>query len=405
MMDLTYESRQKWNKQIPFLVWVVAIFTFLSCVGGEGILGYQIAGFGWLIPLVVSLWILARNPGRVRFPILIWFPWVCLVILYLCVAETEHALQRSIMMLCPLVVGMAVSSLNISDGELASFGRLYHYMAAALIIIVLLKTGMLVTGKLPMITGLAAEVMTGTLLANLFATDYASRRPKSLAWWAAMVSIPLAAVTRTGIVVAGVSLPLTFAPLKMAKRVLILCIMASLGTGVFYSERVQQKMFFSGHGTLADMRMGNENFRTTGRSTMWDKMIPEIEEMPLLGHGANASEPFVGRLTGGLTHPHNDWLRLLFDYGYIGAGVFGLCLSLQIVHAYGMARRTAGEISILFFAGASSFLSFFLFMFTDNIILYAAFFGNLQFTMLGLAYAALRTRQENDPPYAYVRAS
>ncbi len=27
-------------------------------------------------------------------------------------------------------------------------------------------------------------------------------------------------------------------------------------------------------------------------------------------------------------------------------------------------------------------------MFTDNIIPYAAFFGNLQFTLLGLAYAA-----------------
>ena len=147
-------------------------------------------------------------------------------------------------------------------------------------------------------------------------------------------------------------------------------------------------MFFSGHGTLTDLRYGNVNFRTTGRSTMWDKMIPEIQEMPLLGHGANASEPFVSRLTGGLTHPHNDWLRLLFDYGYIGTGVFGLCLLLQVLHAYRMAKRTVGKISILFFAAASSFISFFLFMFTDNIILYAAFFGNLHFTVLGIAYAA-----------------
>jgi hypothetical protein len=34
-------------------------------------------------------------------------------------------------------------------------------------------------------------------------------------------------------------------------------------------------------------------------------------------------------------------------------------------------------------------------MFTDNIILYAAFFGNLQFTILGLGYAAVRTQQED----------
>jgi hypothetical protein len=32
-------------------------------------------------------------------------------------------------------------------------------------------------------------------------------------------------------------------------------------------------------------------------------------------------------------------------------------------------------------------------MFTDNIILYAAFFGNLQFTILGLVYAAQKTQE------------
>jgi O-antigen ligase len=181
----------------------------------------------------------------------------------------------------------------------------------------------------------------------------------------------------------------------MTKRATILCVMACLGLAVFYSQRVQQKMFFSGHGTLADIRRDNEDFRTTGRSTMWDKMIPEIEEMPLLGHGANASEPFVSRLTGGLTHPHNDWLRLLFDYGYVGAAVFAFCLLMQTAHAYVNAKRTVGEVSIFFYAGASSFLSFFLFMFTDNIILYAAFFGNLQFTILGLAYAATYVQGSN----------
>jgi hypothetical protein len=34
-------------------------------------------------------------------------------------------------------------------------------------------------------------------------------------------------------------------------------------------------------------------------------------------------------------------------------------------------------------------------MLTDNIILYAAFFGNLQFTILGLAYGSLKTSMKD----------
>jgi O-antigen ligase len=127
-------------------------------------------------------------------------------------------------------------------------------------------------------------------------------------------------------------------------------------------------------------------------SKMWER----IDEQPLLGSGANASEEFISKLTNGLKHPHNDWLRLLFDSGYVGVVIFALSLLMQALHAYQMAKRTAGDISILFYAGASSILSFILFMFTDNILLYAAFFGNLQFTILGLAYAAQATAAEEE---------
>jgi len=57
------------------------------------------------------------------------------------------------------------------------------------------------------------------------------------------------------------------------------------------------------------------------------------------------------------------------------------------------ARRAIGHSRILIYAGATSFLPFVLFMYTDNIILYAAFFGNLQFTILGLVYAAQKTQE------------
>jgi O-antigen ligase len=170
-------------------------------------------------------------------------------------------------------------------------------------------------------------------------------------------------------------------------------IIAVLSISLFYTERVQRKMFYSGAGTLQDIGMSNPNFFSTGRSRLWDLITEEIKIKPLLGHGPNASEEFVLSNTWGmLTHPHNDWLRLLYDYGFLGVSVFVFCLVAQVIQMLRMAKRFAGASRTLAYAGASSFLPFVIFMFTDNIILYAAFFGNLQFTIIGLIYAAQKTQ-------------
>jgi hypothetical protein len=376
---------------LPFLVWVVVISTLIADMGGEGVLGYQVAALGWLIPLIFSLWSLTRGLGAFSYPLWLWLPWGCFVVIYTAVSDAPNAIQRSIMMLCPLVVGMVISKAQIGKNALGALRKLMLYMAIVLSALVVFKTGILLTGVLPMITGLAAEVMTASLLCTAFAAQYALGDRTVLKWWAILATIPVIAVTRTAIAVNGLTLPLTFAPLAILKRLIILCLIVMVGIGIFYSPRVQKKMFYSGRGALEDVRLENEDFATTGRSYMWNKMWERIDEQPLLGHGANASESFISKLTGGLKHPHNDWMRLLFDFGYVGVVIFALSLLMQTLHAYRMAKRTVGDISLLFYAGASSILSFILFMFTDNIILYAAFFGNLQFTILGLAYAAQAT--------------
>jgi O-antigen ligase len=165
-------------------------------------------------------------------------------------------------------------------------------------------------------------------------------------------------------------------------------IVALLGLALFYTPRVQEKMFMKGQGTLEDI--GDEkNLETSGRRHMAEVLLLEIAQKPWWGHGANASEELILKLSNGqLTHPHNDWLRFLYDYGIIGAALFLLTTINQVRHLLKKARISEGEIRTFFFAAASSFLPFVLMMFTDNVVLYAAFYGNLQFTIIGLAYAA-----------------
>jgi O-antigen ligase len=147
-------------------------------------------------------------------------------------------------------------------------------------------------------------------------------------------------------------------------------------------------MFMKGEGTLKDI--GDEkNLATSGRRYMAEILLLEIANKPWWGHGANASEELIVKLSEGqLTHPHNDWLRFLYDYGIVGTSLFLLSMLLQVRHLLKKARHSEGEIRSFFSATASSFLPFVLIMFTDNIVLYAAFYGNLQFTIIGLAYAA-----------------
>jgi hypothetical protein len=122
---------------------------------------------------------------------------------------------------------------------------------------------------------------------------------------------------------------------------------------------------------------------------MAEILLLEIASKPWWGHGANASEEIILKLTNGqLTHPHNDWLRFLYDYGIVGTALFLLTIIVQVRNLLKKARHSEGEIRTFFFAAASTFLPFILIMFTDNIVLYAAFYGNLQFTIIGLAYAA-----------------
>ncbi len=373
---------------VPFVVWMVVISTFVASAGTFSIFGRQIAGWAWVIPLIISIIIVLRKGSSITLPIRIWYPWICVVVLYFVTSGFSYP-QRNIMLLCPIIVGMAASKSRVTEFELKGFLRLTQMLLLAVFMTVVMKTGLLFTGILPGATGFAPQSITAALLCSIFAVEYSINRQKSLFQWIIGATIPVIALTRMAIMAAGITIPFTFASLGAKKRIIFLIIIGVLSISIFYTERIQKKMFYSGAGTLQDVRLSNPDFFTAGRSRLWDLMIEEIKLKPVWGHGANASEDFVLLVTwGALKHPHNDWLRLLYDYGLVGVSIFVICIVIQVVHLLKRAKRTSGESRILLYAGASSFLPFVLLMFADNIILYAAFFGNLQFTILGLAYAA-----------------
>lgn len=389
----------------PTLVLLTGLAALVATTAGIQVLGFSMAGYAWVVPLVVAVLILLRHPGRVVFPWWIWAPWAVLLILYLTQARAPHALQRTIMMLSPVVVGMAASAARVSSGSVLATLRFLRALAITLFVTIAWDTGFLFTGVLPEYGGFAASVMTGSLLATVFATEYSFGRRSSLGWWGVMQLVPLVAFTRTGMIASALTFPLCFGPIKFGKRVLSLALIGASGLLIFFTPRMQTRMFYSGSGTISEMSLDNPNFATGGRSTMWPEFAQEIEKKPWLGHGANASEHLAMVLAEGIEHPHNDWLRLLYDYGYVGAILFGLTLLAQVIHTFRAGRGAQGLTKVLFVCAVSSFVVLSVFMLTDNIVLYAAFFGNLQFALLGLAYASAGRRKEPQPPITSPRNS
>ena len=387
---------------LPFIALAIGMISSYIPNLLRGGIGFNISYLGWIIPLLGCGWVVLKKPFSVTFPLGLWFLWAVWVVFYLLFATAEHALQRSVILLTPLVVGAGFSTLDV-DEELIDTFRLWLnrffwvFFAVA-------TFGTRLVGLLDDLYVFAAGTITASILAVWYTVGYSAGERFALRRWAFLVLVPVLAVTRTGMVAVALTLPLTLAPLAIKKRLLVLVLLLAGGSVVFQLDRVQNKMFYSGSGTVSDAARGmtdlfsgnsqgsSGDFATSGRQAMSDELLAHMDEAYWFGHGANTTEA-VTMAIGGLTHPHNDWLRVRYEYGMFGLLIFGFSMLAQMRHAQRRASLAPAGSSIFFYAGAGAFIPMAIFMFSDNVMLYAAWFGNLQFAMLGLGYAALRSMQ------------
>lgn len=85
-------------------------------------------------------------------------------------------------------------------------------------------------------------------------------------------------------------------------------------SAVFFYAPLHHRFFHGDKATVAGI-----SINVTGRDALWSANWGWFQNRPIIGHGAGASD----RMTAGLPdhgagHPHNDYLRLLVDYGIAG---------------------------------------------------------------------------------------
>jgi O-antigen ligase len=182
--------------------------------------------------------------------------------------------------------------------------------------------------------------------------------------------------------------------LGLRKRLVFGATFAAIAGAMFLTPVFSQKMLIdpSDGVSLA-------NIRSSGRAVAWGVLTDKIPDEWVWGHGSNASEPVLVPISEHFSHPHNDWLRILFEYGAVGMA----CFMFGVIHSSGSLWRSLmrsgateeGDAGVVAWTAAlvlSLFGATCALMVTDNVILYAAFFGVPHFMLAGLWHGAMRRR-------------
>jgi O-antigen ligase len=125
--------------------------------------------------------------------------------------------------------------------------------------------------------------------------------------------------------------------------------------------------------------VGGLDVNVSGRSTLWQLLWASARDEFWFGHGAGSAGLLARSRLQFVDEPHNDYLRLLHDYGAIGLMLFMIALvGLGVASLRAARRASLPSEAAPHWAAVLALLALTLAMTTDNAIIYA-------FVMLPLA--------------------
>jgi O-antigen ligase len=164
-----------------------------------------------------------------------------------------------------------------------------------------------------------------------------------------------------------------------------------------YVEPIRNR--FTAQGDNA--KIGELQVNTSGRDRMWEAARISAADAPILGKGPGSvgfAIAAVNRSAAG--HPHNDYLRLQHDYGWLGLGLWlssYLILLAQAFRNWAWAERRDPVSVHIHQATVMAMLAVLAMMTTDNIVVYQfamAPLGIMIGASLGLGQARRKLLQE-----------
>ena len=172
---------------------------------------------------------------------------------------------------------------------------------------------------------------------------------------------------------------------SLVKKTALLAAMAGVIALTFTSAQFQRR-FFGGRGaeggSVDDLLEGRID--SSGRFELWGLLWEKAMARPVHGYGAGSSS-YESARAGEIAHPHNDYLRILYDYGLAGFAIFWLFyVRIWLRALFGMRRGRESEaygVRAQVYLALSGLL---LISATDNPVIYTSHFMYLVFFLIGL---------------------
>jgi hypothetical protein len=382
-----YQGSVKTSEERRLSLFLKINFIFLLIAGyfNQQIGGFNLQGYIWIVALLYAVFVAIRNK-RSPFPIKVLIPLLIYLFIRLVVSYSYIGLQSTAMILSPFIFGLAVSGFNYRLINVYRILKLF-WQFTNVFILFSISFSIVTSGGLTAASS-AALGMTITILAAISIGSYILyNRISFLVKFFILVSLQILAVTRMAIAMTLILLPLSFLRVKPSWRFGSSGAFLILLLVVFYSKPFQRKTFFSGQGSFQEISFANENFQTSGRSSLYNLVDADIGKDKLFGKGPGSDFFFLKKLDLKLTEFHNNYLTITYNYGIVGLVIFISTYIILFFMLYKLHRKLVSPALRVFSSSCLIlFLVYFGFSYTDNILKYNLFFTNIHFAMIGLIY-------------------
>lgn len=218
---------------------------------------------------------------------------------------------------------------------------------------------------------------------------YGERKRGAAMVGSAIVLIALS-LSRTAFLTACFLIPLAWFDVKSIRSFVRMLLVMATTVAIVWSAVVfipsLHERFFPAKGEF--VKVGQYNLNLQGRKQLWTITWRQFKQSPVFGSGAGASVNLITVLVPtGADQPHNDYLRLLADYGLLGTGLWGLgvILILGRLTRIWVKADAAGDADSRFYLWALlALIAILANMITDNPLVYLYVQGPLAL-IVGLA--------------------
>jgi hypothetical protein len=157
---------------------------------------------------------------------------------------------------------------------------------------------------------------------------------------------------------------------NLVKRLLAIALAVTVAAAAVISVRPLHDRFTEGD---VQQVHGDVSVNVEGRFEIWSAVWSSFLTSPVVGHGAGSSDDLTSARFESADHPHNDYLRLLHDYGVPGLALWLLTfagLLRETLHArrraapFGAAAEAVPSAAVLALAALAIVMA------TDNPLVY-----------------------------------